>query len=71
MTQPRQRITVGEVVALYLQHVGIEEYFTVPGDFNLLLLDEMMKNKIYDSLVAVMSLMLDMLLMGIFMLNMK
>lgn len=41
----RDKITVGEFVALYLQHLGIDEYFTVPGDFNLLLLDEMLKNK--------------------------
>lgn len=41
----RDEITVGEFVALYLHHVGIDEYFTVPGDFNLLLLDEMLKNK--------------------------
>lgn len=44
-TVSRDKITVGEFVALYLHHLGIEEYFTVPGDFNLLLLDEMLKNK--------------------------
>lgn len=41
----RDQVTVGEFLAIYLQHLGIEDYFTVPGDFNLLLLDEMLKNK--------------------------
>jgi TPP-dependent 2-oxoacid decarboxylase len=44
-TTSRDQVTVGEFVAIYLQHLGIEDYFTVPGDFNLLLLDEMLKNK--------------------------
>lgn len=39
------RITVGEFLAGYLRHVGVEDYFVVPGDFNLLLLDEMLHNK--------------------------
>ena len=41
----RDQVTVGEFLGIYLQHLGIEDYFAVPGDFNLLLLDEMLKNK--------------------------
>ena len=41
--QPSQ-CSVGEYLATRLEEVGIRHYFTVPGDFNLLLLDQFLKN---------------------------
>eukprot|EP01111_Echinosteliopsis_oligospora_P008523 TRINITY_DN2426_c0_g1_i1.p1 TRINITY_DN2426_c0_g1~~TRINITY_DN2426_c0_g1_i1.p1 ORF type:complete len:621 (-),score=185.05 TRINITY_DN2426_c0_g1_i1:208-2070(-) len=38
-------VSVGEYIASLLEHIGVKEYFAVPGDFNLLLLDELLKNK--------------------------
>lgn len=40
-----QTTTVGVYLAQRLEEVGIRHYFTVPGDYNLLLLDEISKNK--------------------------
>ena len=37
--------TVGSYLAKRLEQMGIEHYFVVPGDFNLMLLDELLKNK--------------------------
>ncbi len=36
--------TVGGYLATRLEQAGIRHYFAVPGDFNLLLLDELLKN---------------------------
>jgi pyruvate decarboxylase len=36
--------SVGEYLGKRLEQVGIGHYFTVPGDFNLLLLDQLLKN---------------------------
>lgn len=36
--------TVGSYLAKRLEQMGIEHYFVVPGDFNLMLLDELLKN---------------------------
>ena len=36
--------TVGAYLAGRLQEVGIGHYFAVPGDYNLVLLDELLKN---------------------------
>jgi len=37
--------TVGTYIAQRLQELGLAHYFAIPGDFNLELLDEMLKNK--------------------------
>lgn len=36
--------SVGEYLARRLEQVGVRHYFTVPGDFNLVLLDQLLKN---------------------------
>ncbi len=36
--------TVGSYLATRLEQVGIRHYFAVPGDYNLVLLDELLKN---------------------------
>lgn len=36
--------TIGSYLAKRLEQMGIEHYFVVPGDFNLILLDELLKN---------------------------
>ena len=36
--------TVGTYLAQRLEEIGISEYFAVPGDYNLTLLDELLKN---------------------------
>lgn len=38
-------ITLGEYLAKRLQEIGLKHYFAIPGDFNLSLLDELLKNK--------------------------
>lgn len=38
-------ISIGGYLAQRLQEIGIKHYFTVPGDYNLILLDEFIKNK--------------------------
>lgn len=38
-------ISVGKYLAKRLEEIGIEDYFAIPGDFNLTLLDEMLTNK--------------------------
>ena len=38
------RSTVGGYLATRLEQVGIKHYFAVPGDYNLMLLDEFLKN---------------------------
>ncbi|MEA3410660.1 MAG: thiamine pyrophosphate-binding protein [Pseudomonadota bacterium] len=42
MTQ-NNRITVGGYLATRLREAGIREYFAIPGDYNLILLDELLK----------------------------
>lgn len=37
-------VTNGGYLATRLQEAGIRKYFAVPGDYNLLLLDEMLKS---------------------------
>lgn len=36
--------TVGQYLAARLETIGIKEYFAIPGDYNLALLDELLKN---------------------------
>lgn len=36
---------IGTYLAALLEQVGVEHYFAVPGDYNLVLLDQMLKNK--------------------------
>ena len=36
--------TIGQYLAKRLQQIGIRDYFVVPGDFNLVLLDELLLN---------------------------
>ncbi len=38
------QVTVGKYLAQRLEEVGIQDYFAIPGDFNLSLLDELLKN---------------------------
>lgn len=40
-----QQVTVGSYLATRLQQIGLKDYFAIPGDFNLTLLDEMLLNK--------------------------
>jgi pyruvate decarboxylase len=44
MNNKPSRCSVGEYLATRLEQVGIRHYFTVPGDFNLILLDQLLKN---------------------------
>ncbi|MCA9103743.1 MAG: pyruvate decarboxylase [Planctomycetales bacterium] len=37
--------TVGTYLAKRLEQIGLRHYFTVPGDYNLVLLDELLKNE--------------------------
>ena len=37
-------LNIGTYLAELLQTIGLEHYFTVPGDYNLVLLDQMLKN---------------------------
>lgn len=37
--------TVGTYIAQRLQDLGVEDYFAIPGDYNLGLLDELLKNE--------------------------
>jgi TPP-dependent 2-oxoacid decarboxylase len=39
-----RQISVGEYLAQRLEQAGVRHYFTVPGDFNLVLLDQLLKN---------------------------
>lgn len=38
-------ITLGQYLAERLQEIGLKHYFAIPGDYNLSLLDELIKNK--------------------------
>jgi len=38
------QVTVGSYLAQRLEEVGVRDYFAIPGDFNLSLLDEFLKN---------------------------
>jgi indolepyruvate decarboxylase len=38
------QVTVGNYLAQRLEDVGVRDYFAIPGDFNLSLLDELLKN---------------------------
>ena len=44
MKNEPSQCSVGEYLATRLEQVGIRHYFAVPGDFNLLLLDQLLKN---------------------------
>lgn len=44
MTNDAGRCSVGEYLARRLEQAGVRHYFTVPGDFNLILLDQLLKN---------------------------
>ena len=37
--------TVGKYVAKRFEQIGLKHYFMVPGDYNLVLLDELMEGK--------------------------
>ena len=37
--------TVGNYLATRLDQIGVKHYFVVPGDFNLILLDQLLENK--------------------------
>ena len=40
-----ETISIGGYLAQRLQEIGVKQYFAVPGDYNLILLDEFIKNK--------------------------
>jgi TPP-dependent 2-oxoacid decarboxylase len=44
MRNQPERCSVGEYLSRRLEQVGVRHYFTVPGDFNLVLLDQLLKN---------------------------
>lgn len=37
--------SIGEYLAKRLEELNISEYFAIPGDYNLILLDEVLKNE--------------------------
>jgi pyruvate decarboxylase len=39
-----QMVTIGQYLAERLHQLGVQQYFTVPGDYNLVLLDEFLKH---------------------------
>ena len=39
-----EMVTVGSYLASRLEEIGVRHYFSVPGDYNLILLDELLKN---------------------------
>lgn len=41
----RDKTTLGQYLAARLIEIGVKDYFAIPGDFNLSLLDELLKNK--------------------------
>lgn len=41
----QQTYTVGNYLATRLEHIGLKHYFVVPGDYNLVLLDQLLCNK--------------------------
>ncbi len=44
MNGQMNQVTVGGYLAQRLEEIGIRDYFAIPGDFNLSLLDELLKN---------------------------
>ncbi|KAB2822826.1 MAG: pyruvate decarboxylase, partial [Candidatus Dadabacteria bacterium] len=45
-----KHVTVGSYIGSRLAEAGVRHYFAVPGDYNLILLDELLKN---DSLTMI------------------
>ncbi len=41
----QQAFTVGNYLAIRLEQIGLKHYFMVPGDYNLMLLDQLLWNK--------------------------
>ena len=41
----QQSFTVGNYLAIRLEQIGLKHYFVVPGDYNLMLLDQLLWNK--------------------------
>ena len=39
------KLSIGGYLAKRLEEIGVKHYFSVPGDYNLILLDEFLKNK--------------------------
>ncbi len=39
------KVSIGSYLATRLEEVGVRHYFAVPGDYNLILLDELLKNQ--------------------------
>ncbi|MDD5287269.1 MAG: thiamine pyrophosphate-binding protein [Desulfuromonadaceae bacterium] len=44
MNNQMNQVTIGSYLAQRLEEVGVRDYFAIPGDFNLSLLDELLKN---------------------------
>ena len=53
------RSTVGGYLATRLEQVGIKHYFAVPGDYNLILLDEFLKNPNKQNIVLTIKIKFD------------
>lgn len=60
----QQTYTVGNYLATRLEQMGLKHYFVVPGDYNLVLLDQLLGTRIFSRSAAVTSWMLPMLLRG-------
>lgn len=41
----KKKLNIGQYLATRLEQIGIKDYFVVPGDYNLLLLDQILTNK--------------------------
>ena len=43
--QEDQQVRLAERLATRFEQLGLEHYFAIPGDYNLVLLDELLKHK--------------------------
>lgn len=44
-TRSSQKFTIGNYLGTRFEQIGIKHCFMVPGDYNLVLLDQLMQNK--------------------------
>src|SRR5258708_3944374 len=56
--------TVGNYLATRFEQIGLKHYFMVPGDYNLVLLDQLLWNKNVEQVGCCMNSMRHMLLKG-------
>ena len=43
--QSSQKFTIGNYLGTRFEQIGLKHYFMVPGDYNLVLLDQLLQNK--------------------------